>query len=54
MSTMFSEPEERVALREAVKKLASQVRPRVHREAGSEGGKTTELWLEMGRTASSA
>lgn len=46
--TMFTEPEERVALREAVKKLASKYgREYVEKQAAS-GGKTTDLWLEMG------
>ncbi|WP_238998541.1 acyl-CoA dehydrogenase family protein [Nocardioides limicola] len=48
-ATMFTEPEERVALREAVKKLASKYgREFVEKQAAS-GGKMTEMWLEMGR-----
>lgn len=49
MSTLFSEPEERVALRDAVRKLASKYgREYVEKQAAT-GGKTTELWNEMGR-----
>jgi len=50
MSTIdFTEPEERVALREAVAKLAGKYgREYIERQA-REGGKTTDLWLEMGR-----
>lgn len=49
MTTMFTEPEERVALREAVARLAGKYgREYIERQAAS-GGKTTELWLEMGR-----
>jgi alkylation response protein AidB-like acyl-CoA dehydrogenase len=49
MSAMFTEPEERVALREAVRKLAGKYgREYVEKQAAS-GGKTTELWQEMGR-----
>jgi alkylation response protein AidB-like acyl-CoA dehydrogenase len=47
--TMFSEPEERVALREAVRKLASSYgREYIERQAAN-GEKTTELWQDMGR-----
>jgi alkylation response protein AidB-like acyl-CoA dehydrogenase len=49
MSTMFSEPEERVALREAVKKLASKYGREYIEKQAAAGGKTTELWLEMGK-----
>ena len=49
MSTMFTEPEERIALREAVKKLAGKYgREYVEKQARG-GGKMTEMWLEMGR-----
>jgi len=45
----FAEPEERTALREAVRRLAGTYgREYVERQA-REGGKTTELWLAMGR-----
>ncbi|MDH2412677.1 acyl-CoA dehydrogenase family protein [Nocardioides sp. CER19] len=47
--TPFSEPEERVALREAVARLAGKYgHDYIARQAAS-GEKTTELWLEMGR-----
>jgi alkylation response protein AidB-like acyl-CoA dehydrogenase len=47
--TMFSEPEERVALREAVRKLASSYgREYIERQAAN-GEKTTELWQDMGK-----
>jgi alkylation response protein AidB-like acyl-CoA dehydrogenase len=46
---MFTEPEERVALREAVAKLAASYgREYIERQA-REGGKTTELWEDMGK-----
>ncbi len=49
MTTTFDEPEERVALRDAVSKLANKYgREFVERQAAS-GGKMTEMWLEMGR-----
>jgi alkylation response protein AidB-like acyl-CoA dehydrogenase len=45
----FSEPEERVALREAVARLAGKYgHDYIARQAAS-GEKTTELWREMGR-----
>jgi alkylation response protein AidB-like acyl-CoA dehydrogenase len=48
-TTMFTEPEERVALREAVARLAgSYGREYIERQA-REGGKTTELWNDMGK-----
>src|SRR5690349_13718067 len=48
-TTMFTEPEERVALREAVSKLAASYgREYIERQA-REGGKTTELWQDMGK-----
>ncbi|GGO89072.1 acyl-CoA dehydrogenase [Nocardioides phosphati] len=49
MSTMFTEPEERVALREAVKKLASKYGREFVEKQAREGGKMTEMWAEMGR-----
>ncbi len=48
MTTMFSEPEERVALREAVRKLAGKYGREYVEKQAREGGKTTELWNEMG------
>jgi alkylation response protein AidB-like acyl-CoA dehydrogenase len=48
-TSMFTEPEERVALREAVKKLASKYGREYIEKQAAEGGKTTELWLEMGK-----
>ena len=47
--TNFTEPEERVALREAVAKLAGKYGREYIEKQAAEGGKTTELWLEMGR-----
>ncbi|HYG93208.1 MAG TPA: acyl-CoA dehydrogenase family protein [Nocardioides sp.] len=49
MSTMFTEPEERIALREAVKKLAGKYGREYVEKQAREGGKMTEMWLEMGR-----
>jgi alkylation response protein AidB-like acyl-CoA dehydrogenase len=47
--TLFSEPEERIALREAVARLAGGYgRAFVEQQAHS-GGKMTEMWLELGR-----
>ena len=49
MTTMFTEPEERLALREAVRKLVASY-GREYIEAKSRSGeKTTELWRDMGR-----
>lgn len=49
MTTMFAEPEERVALRDAVAKLAGKYgREYVERQAAA-GDKMTDMWLEMGR-----
>jgi alkylation response protein AidB-like acyl-CoA dehydrogenase len=45
----FSEPEERVALREAVARLARKYGHDYIARQAATGGKTTELWLEMGR-----
>lgn len=48
-TTMFTEPEERIALREAVRKLAgSYGREYIERQAAA-GEKTTELWHDMGK-----
>jgi len=47
--TMFSEPEERVALREAVRKLAGKYGHEFVAKQAASGGKMTEMWLEMGR-----
>jgi len=47
--TMFSEPEERTALREAVAGLASGYGRRFVEEQAASGGKMTEMWLDMGR-----
>lgn len=49
MSTMFTEPEERVALRDAVRKLAGKYGHEFVAKQAAEGGKMTEMWLEMGR-----
>jgi alkylation response protein AidB-like acyl-CoA dehydrogenase len=49
MSTNFTEPEERVALREAVNKLASKYGRDFVEKQAREGGKMTEMWLEMGK-----
>lgn len=47
--TAFTEPEERLALREAVAKLAGKYGREYVEKQAREGGKTTELWQEMGR-----
>ncbi len=47
--TNFTEPEERLALREAVAKLCGKYGAEYIEKQAAEGGKTTELWLEMGR-----
>ncbi|MBE7324642.1 acyl-CoA/acyl-ACP dehydrogenase [Nocardioides sp. Y6] len=49
MTVAFTEPEERVALREAVAKLAGKYGREYVEKQAREGGKTTELWMEMGR-----
>jgi alkylation response protein AidB-like acyl-CoA dehydrogenase len=49
MTINFTEPEERVALREAVKKLASKYGREFVEKQAREGGKMTEMWLEMGQ-----
>lgn len=48
-TTMFSEPDERVALREAVHKLASSYGRAYIEEKARAGERTTELWQDMGR-----
>ncbi|KAA1426846.1 acyl-CoA dehydrogenase family protein [Nocardioides antri] len=50
MTINFTEPEERVALREAVKKLASKYGREFVEKQAREGGKMTEMWLEMGQS----
>lgn len=45
----FGEPEERIALREAVAKLAGKYGHDFVAKQAREGGKMTEMWLEMGR-----
>lgn len=49
MSTMFTEPEERVALRQAVQKLAGSYGHAYVAEKTSKGEKLTELWEDMGK-----
>ena len=49
MSSNFQEPEERLALREAVAALAGKYGREYIEKQAAEGGKTTELWQEMGR-----
>ena len=49
MQTMFSEPDERIALREAVAGLAGGYGRRFVEEQAASGGKMTEMWLDMGR-----
>jgi len=49
MTINFTEPEERVALRESVKKLASKYGREYVEKQAREGGKMTEMWLEMGQ-----
>lgn len=48
-TTMFGEPEERTALREAVARLAAKYGPEFVQQQARTGGKMTEMWLEMGR-----
>lgn len=48
-TTLFSEPEERIALREAVARLAGKYGHEYIARQAAAGEKTTELWLEMGR-----
>jgi len=47
--TLFSEPEERTALRQAVRKLAAGYGREYIEEQARKGEKTTELWQDMGR-----
>lgn len=47
---MFTEPDERVALREAVGKLAGKYGHEYVAKQARDGGKMTEMWLEMGRS----
>lgn len=47
--TMFTEPEERTALRRAVAKLAGSYGREYIEERARKGEKTTELWRDMGR-----
>ncbi|WP_106398814.1 acyl-CoA dehydrogenase family protein [Actinocorallia populi] len=49
MTTMFTEPEERLALREAVRRLAASYGREYIEAKSRSGGKTTELWQDMGR-----
>jgi alkylation response protein AidB-like acyl-CoA dehydrogenase len=49
MSTMFTEPEERVALRQSVQKLAGSYGHAYVAEKTSKGEKLTELWDDMGK-----
>lgn len=49
MTVNFTEPEERVALREAVKALSSKYGAKYVEQQAAAGEKTTELWMEMGR-----
>jgi alkylation response protein AidB-like acyl-CoA dehydrogenase len=49
MSTMFTEPEERIALRQAVQKLAGSYGHAYVAEKTSKGEKLTELWDDMGK-----
>ncbi|HET6167451.1 MAG TPA: acyl-CoA dehydrogenase family protein [Marmoricola sp.] len=48
-ATAFSEPEERVALRDAVKKLAGSYGHAYVAEKTTKGEKLTELWQDMGK-----
>src|SRR2546427_12100786 len=48
-SMSFVEPEERVALRQAVRDLAKRYGPDYIRRQTKAGRKTTELWQEVGR-----
>jgi alkylation response protein AidB-like acyl-CoA dehydrogenase len=47
--TPFGEPEERIALREAVARLAGKYGDAYIARQAASGEKTTDLWLEMGR-----
>ncbi len=48
-TTMFSETEERQELRKQVAKLASKYGREYFTEKARSGGKTTDLWLELGK-----
>lgn len=48
--TAFTEPEERVALRSSVARLAGRYGREFVEKQAREGGKMTEMWLEMGRS----
>lgn len=48
-TTMFTEPEERVALRQAVRRLAGSYGREYVEAKVKAGEKTTELWSDMGR-----
>lgn len=48
-NTMFTEPEERTALRQAVQKLTSKYGRSYVEEKVKAGEKTTELWADMGK-----
>jgi alkylation response protein AidB-like acyl-CoA dehydrogenase len=49
MTTMFSEPDERIELRKAVAKLAGKYGQEYFLAKARAGEKTTELWLELGK-----
>lgn len=49
MTTMFTEPEERIALRESVKALAGRYGYEYVARQTREGGKTTEMWADFGK-----
>ena len=49
MTISFSETEEQAALRDAVKALASKYGREYVEKQAREGGKTTELWQDMGK-----
>lgn len=49
MTSTFSEPEERIELRKAVARLANKYGQSYFLEKARSGGKTTELWDELGR-----
>ncbi|MBJ7357133.1 acyl-CoA dehydrogenase family protein, partial [Nocardioides sp.] len=49
MTVAFSESEERQALRKEVAKLASKYGREYFTEKARSGGKTTDLWLEIGK-----
>ena len=52
--TNFTESDERQALRQEVAKLAGKYGREWFTEKARAGEKTTELWLEIGRPATSA